>query len=107
MKMTVAAMERLDRRATPQMPWPEVQPPPSLVPKPTSRPAAITTIQLAGNLGEGIACPIQPAISGARMSPAMKAMRQPLSSLPKSRRPEDAADAGDPAGQQHQQDGGQ
>src|ERR1700704_2806394 len=87
MKMTVAAMERRDRRATPQMPWPEVQPPPSLVPKPTSRPAAIMTIQLAGNLGEGIACPIQPAISGARMSPAMKAMRQPLSSLPKSRRP--------------------
>src|SRR3984893_17731716 len=87
MKITVATMERLDRRAIPQMPWPEVQPPPSLVPKPTSRPAPVITVQLAGSFGIGIGCPIQPAISGARMSPAIKAMRQSLSSLLKFSRP--------------------
>ena len=38
----------------------------------------------------------------------MKAMRQALSSLRMFKRPrEDTADPGDPAGQQHQQDGGQ
>jgi hypothetical protein len=38
MKMAVAVIERADNRATPQMPWPEVQPPPSRAPKPTSSP---------------------------------------------------------------------
>jgi hypothetical protein len=41
MKDKVAAIERGERRATPQTPWPLVQPLPSLVPKPTSRPAVI------------------------------------------------------------------
>ena len=39
MNVTVAAIERGERRAIPQMPWPEVQPLPSRVPNPTSRPA--------------------------------------------------------------------
>jgi hypothetical protein len=34
MKMAVAVIERTDSRAMPQIPWPEVQPPPSRVPKP-------------------------------------------------------------------------
>src|ERR1700730_14375265 len=87
MKMAVAVMERPESRAIPQMPWPEVQPPPSRVPKPTSRPAAITTAQLTGICGDGIAYPIQLAMSGAKMSPAVKAMRQPLSLIPKPRQP--------------------
>ena len=40
----VAAIERGDRRAMPQMPCPEVQPLPSRVPKPTRRPPAMTVI---------------------------------------------------------------
>lgn len=40
MKVTVAAKERGERRAKPHTPWPEVQPEPSLVPKPTSSPAS-------------------------------------------------------------------
>ena len=35
----VAVLDRIDRRAIPQTPWPLVQPPPKRVPKPTYRPA--------------------------------------------------------------------
>ena len=42
---------------------------------------AMMTIQLLGNCGTGIPWPIKPAISGARMSPAIKATRQPISPL--------------------------
>ena len=55
MKTMVAAIERVDSRPIPQMPWPEVQPPPSRVPKPTSSPAAAMTVQLAGSFGGAIA----------------------------------------------------
>ena len=51
MKTIVAAMERGESRPIPQMPWPEVQPPPSREPKPTSSPAATMTAQLDGNFG--------------------------------------------------------
>src|SRR6266581_3798735 len=87
MKMAVATMERAESRAIPQMPWPEVQPPPSRVPNPTYRPAATVTVQLAGICGDGMAYPTQLPMSGARMSPAIKAMRQPLSFIPKPRQP--------------------
>src|ERR1700719_3039297 len=87
MKMAVAVMDRTDRRAMPQMPWPEVQPPASRVPNPTNTPAAITTPQLAGICGDGIAYPTAAATSGARMTPATKAARQPLSLVPSPRRP--------------------
>ena len=40
MNVRVAASERGERRARPQMPWPEVQPFPMRLPKPTSRPNA-------------------------------------------------------------------
>ena len=43
MKIAVAAIDRADRRAIPQTPWPDVQPPPSLVPKPINNPAATFT----------------------------------------------------------------
>lgn len=38
-KVTTAIIERTDRRATPHTPWPEVQPLPIFVPRPTSNPA--------------------------------------------------------------------
>ena len=41
MNTMVAAIERRDRRLVPHRPWPLVQPPPSRVPAPTSRPDAI------------------------------------------------------------------
>ena len=69
------------------MPWPEVQPPPRRVPKPTRRPAAMIMTQLAGICGDGMAYPTQLAVSGARMSPAIKALRQALSFIPKPRQP--------------------
>ena len=40
MKVPVATIERGDSLASPQIPWPLVQPDPSVAPKPTSRPAA-------------------------------------------------------------------
>ena len=56
MNTTVATIERGDSRAMPQMPWPEVQPLPSRVPKPTSRPATAIVIMLPGIAGiSGIA----------------------------------------------------
>ena len=42
MNVSVAAIERGESRPTPHTPWPLVQPLPSRVPKPTSRPAAIS-----------------------------------------------------------------
>ena len=54
--------------------------------------------------GAAMPWPIQPAMTGARMSP-MKAMRQPVLAR-KFKAAEDTADAGDPAGRQHQQHGG-
>jgi len=48
MKISVATIERGDNRAMPHTPWPEVQPPPRRVPKPTRSPAPAITTQLAG-----------------------------------------------------------
>jgi hypothetical protein len=39
----VATIERFERRAMPQMPWPLVQPEPRRVPKPTRSPATTRT----------------------------------------------------------------
>ena len=49
MKTPVATHERGDRRAIPQTPCPEVQPEPSRVPNPTSRPAKIIQGQASGS----------------------------------------------------------
>ncbi len=43
MNTAVAVIERGERRAMPQTPWPDVQPPPRRVPKPTRSPAATVT----------------------------------------------------------------
>ena len=100
MKMAVAVMERAESRAIPQMPWPEVQPPPSRVPKPTSRPAAMTTVQLAGICGDGMAYPTQLAMSGARMSSCNESDAPAFVTCPEGEAASEyAADAGDPAGQ--------
>lgn len=40
-KMIVATTDRLDKRETPQIPWPLVQPPPIRVPIPTRSPETI------------------------------------------------------------------
>jgi hypothetical protein len=37
----VAAIERLEKRAIPRIPWPDVQPEPIRVPTPTRRPATM------------------------------------------------------------------
>lgn len=41
-KVKVAKIDRADNLGIPQTPWPEVHPLPSLVPKPTIKPAEIT-----------------------------------------------------------------
>ena len=43
MNVAVATRDERDNRETPHTPWPEVQPPPTRVPNPTSRPATIST----------------------------------------------------------------
>jgi hypothetical protein len=53
MKMAVAAIERVEMRAMPQTPWPDVQPPPSRAPNPTKNPAITIVTQLAGICGVG------------------------------------------------------
>ena len=65
MNTTVAAIERGDSRAMPQMPWPDVQPLPSRVPKPTRRPATATVTMLPGICGIGTAWPT----SAAKVAP--------------------------------------
>ena len=104
MNTTVAAIERGDSRAMPQMPWPEVQPLPSRVPKPTNRPATAMVTMLPGICGIGTAWPISAAASGAKIRPAMKAGAP--SAIVGARIEQaagDAADAGNAAGEQHQQ----
>ena len=54
MNIAVAAKDRLDKRAIPQTPCPEVQPPLSRVPKPTSSPATMMVPQLVDISGEGM-----------------------------------------------------
>ena len=54
MNIAVATSDRADKRAMPQTPCPEVQPPLSRVPKPTSRPATTMMLQLAGICGDGM-----------------------------------------------------
>ena len=53
MNIAVAKSGRADKRAMPQTPCPEVQPPLSRVPKPTSRPATTMMLQLAGICRDG------------------------------------------------------
>ena len=106
MKMVVAVMERAESRAIPQMPWPEVQPPPSRLPKPTRRPAAMIMTQLAGICGDGMAYPTQLAVRGARMSSCNKSTAPGFVVYSEAEAASEyATDAGDPAGQQHQQCG--
>jgi hypothetical protein len=52
-KLTVATMERMDKRLNPHMPWPLVQPDPMRLPKPTSSPAIIRVGLLAAMLEGG------------------------------------------------------
>jgi hypothetical protein len=77
---SVAAIERGESRAMPHTPWPEVQPPPSRVPKPTSNPAAMTIAKLAGICGGAAGRAMVPSSSGAAMSPIRNARRHPRSS---------------------------
>jgi len=75
MKIPVATSDLGEKRPSPHNPCPEVQPPPSRVPKPTSRPPAMTTAQLPGMSGSGAARPAALISSGAAINPAMKATR--------------------------------
>ena len=54
MKTAVATRERVESRAMPQMPCPDVHPFASRVPKPTRSPAAITVNKLVGRVGAEI-----------------------------------------------------
>src|SRR6185312_15542493 len=79
MKMTVAAIERVESRAKPQTPWPDVQPLPMRVPKPTSKPPTATSTRLDVIAGRGSGAPASAARSGAAINPATNAIRQPRS----------------------------
>jgi hypothetical protein len=85
-KTAVAASERGDSRAKPQAPCPDVQPPPSRVPKPTSRPATAVRVKLAGIFGGSTLKPAAPAMNGTTTRPRMKAMRH-APSRPPSKHP--------------------
>jgi len=98
MNTKVAAIERGERRAMPHTPWPEVQPPPSRVPKPTSRPAAMTMAKLDGIQGVGTGRPTDEA-GEEREAPAAVVAGERLA--------QDAAHPGDAAVEQHQQHGGE
>jgi hypothetical protein len=78
MKDKVATKERIDKRLRPQMPWPLVQPAPQRVPKPTSKPAAMTMVQLASIRGVCIssAGKMNLAAKGAANMPSKNVMRQ-------------------------------
>ena len=54
MNVRVAASERGDNLASPQTPWPLVQPLARRVPKPTSRPPAISVAGAAAIAGDGV-----------------------------------------------------
>lgn len=69
MNMAVAVIDLADSRAIPHTPCPDVQPPPSRVPKPTRSPATTTTVQLSGMWGDGIGYPTKLAVNGARINP--------------------------------------
>src|SRR5262245_41481100 len=83
--MLVATIDLRDSRAIPHTPWPDVQPPPRRVPKPTSSPLTTIRAQLEGISGVGIAKPRTPPVIGARMRPAMNAALQ-IQSLPPTSR---------------------
>ena len=76
MKASTAASERFESRASPQMPWPLVQPLPRRVPNPTSRPAATSHGQ--GKPARGAATPVPATNHSAAppIRPARKASRQ-------------------------------
>jgi len=80
MNTSVAVIERGESRAMPHTPWPDVQPPPSRVPKPTRSPAAMAIAKLGGIHGIGTGCPTAPSSSGAATRPIRNATRQPRSS---------------------------
>jgi len=88
MKTEVATSDRLDSRATPQTPWPLVQPPPRRVPNPTSSPAEIsrTGEDAIVHGGTPEAC-VADRSSGAATMPARKARRQARSPRPACARP--------------------
>ena len=81
MKVHTATAERGERRASPQMPWPLVQPLPSRDPNPTRSPAAMVTgtpaeSPASNRLGKS-ANPARPA----NASPTTKAACQPRGGL--------------------------
>jgi len=76
MNVTVAMIERGDSRLTPQTPWPLVQPPPRLAPKPTMRPAPMRTAgDVAGRPWNGSRAVTRRSTPPAT-SPATKSARQ-------------------------------
>src|SRR5690606_27214501 len=74
----VATKERGDRRDKPQTPCPLVQPEPSRVPKPTSKPATTTHIQ-GCDCTSGKVSPARRYNQGAAARPSKAIQRQPLS----------------------------
>src|SRR5690606_1684509 len=82
-KVAVAAIERPDKRLTPQIPWPLVQPFPTRVPSPTSTPA----IPITGSAGHPGSPAARKASGGASAPastrPARNARRQPRSASPR------------------------
>ena len=96
MNVAVATSDARDRREMPHTPWPDVQPPPTRVPNPTSTPATISTGVEAGVAAAGDATTA--AISPAPMSPARNAIRSPRAARSPSAPAEDPADARHPSG---------
>src|SRR5690349_19087893 len=86
MNNPVAASERGDKRATPQTPCPLVQPEPYRVPKPTSKPAPISTGSDASIVAIGTALTM-PYSVGAANNPPINATRHAVSPLPERSRP--------------------
>jgi hypothetical protein len=75
MNVIVAASERGERRAKPHTPWPEVQPEPIFVPKPTNNPATISVKLLARSSIESPPA-AKEYIAAPQIKPTTKATRQ-------------------------------
>src|SRR5574343_146335 len=75
MKVSVAAIERGERRAMPQTPWPLVQPEPRRLPKPTIRPASTMRTGGVSMRAAGSGANSAHRVGAARM-PSRKAKRQ-------------------------------
>ena len=72
----VAEIDRLDRRAMPQTPWPDVQPEPKVTPSPTIKPPIKSIGIEAGTLISGISPRKKKCAAGPVIMPNIKAARQ-------------------------------